>query len=219
MAPQESDQTRQALQSGRQPGDQSVRPHAGQAGVQEGEPGNRRMKGAAQPGSSQGANRTAGGGQAQGDRVKERGKASHGQIGKEAIPIYVDGVQKGEISGQKLAEQLQEVTVNLRRGARGGWPVAEAFNLAGIRQAGKATFVDRKGTSKSVAWSELTAKEPIYVLSYNQGGQLLLLKGEEAKEDSKTGQKNRGRRNRGDGQKPTGEVAVQDIVKIELTRS
>lgn len=213
----------QAFPDDRRPGDQRVRDHsrgsvsrADQKGVRQGQGGNVSAAGAGGGGLKSGLKKGTQTAKSGSDRFGERGRASYGKIGSESIPVFVKGVQKGEIGGQILLGQLNERVVLLRRGPRLGWGVVEALKLAGIEEGGRATFTAREGDSKTVEWSMLETGEGIYILSYNQSGQLLLLSGKEIDmEDPGSRKEKRGRQSRNSNS--GGGIALQDIVKIEVS--
>jgi hypothetical protein len=130
------------------------------------------------------------------------------------VPVLRNGVPAGELVGKKLMDELNEVTVSVRRNERQGWTVPDALRLVGIDAAKKATFIDRTGKSTTVEWTKLTNGSPIYILTYNQGGQLMLLGGEETKANpGAAGRKGRRAAPKGETG-PT--VSVHDIVRIEI---
>ncbi len=210
--------------AGRQPGDQRVRSNGSgaqtPAGAEVGTPavGNGRGRGGGgrqQQASQRGAGRSGSAGRT--GRLGDHGGAAPVPVGTEAVPVFVNGVRKGEIAGAKLEQGVPEVSVAIRRNVRGGWPVTEALKLSGIDRAGKATFVNRKGESTTMEWAQLASPEPLYILTYTQGGQLMLTSGAKISSDEAGGKASRrGRKARVDP--AANAVTVSDIVKIELSQ-
>ncbi|HEY5648485.1 MAG TPA: hypothetical protein VIU33_03230, partial [Nitrospiria bacterium] len=151
------------------------------------------------------------------NRFGQRDTESIGVIGKEPIPVFVQGVRKGDLVGDALNEKLENKPIQIRRGVRRGWDVSDALQMIGVTDPVSATFIDRKGASTTVNWPELSGSDKAFLLSYNNGGQLVLLSGAVF-----TGVMPSQQRGQGGGRATrqsggvSGEVAVTDIVKIEL---
>lgn len=204
------------MTEGRQPGDQRVRDQA------TGTSGAVKSRNARQSAGAKGGSGAMGGGRAAAgsvtDRFGEKGGPQMAKVdGAKPVPVLRNGAPAGELVGQRMAGELGEVAVNYRRNVRQGWAVSDALKLVGINAAKKATFVDRSGKSTTIEWGVLSDVNPLYILTYNQGGQLMLLAGEKT-EDSAQAEK--GRRSRRSNQKPTGEApaeSMHDIVRIEVS--
>lgn len=204
------------LPGGRQPGDQRIRDqNAGGSGAAKAR-ASRQQAGARGGGGAAGAGRAAKGTVT--DRFSDKAGAQMASVdGAKPVPVLRNGAPAGELVGKRLMDELGEVTVSFRRNVRQGWAVPEALRLVGIDAAKKATFIDREGKSTTVEWVKLTNASPLYILTYNQGGQLMLVSGQKPDESSPQGQ---GRRGRGGSQKPAGAgpaITVHDIVRIEVS--
>ncbi len=216
------------FEAGRQPGDQRVRDQERRGRQGGGNTGAQAQGGQARGGRMQSAGMTAqgpegvapgrGGGKAVTGRVGNRGSGSHGTVGTDNIPVFVNGVQKGELNGQKLLEMVPEVSVGLRRGARSGWAVTEALKLAGVSEGTRAKFVDRQGKVLTIQWNQLTSPDPAIIFSFSQGGQLVLVSGK-AMESETTGKRNSKTKRLNRATSPEeAPIEIHDIVKIEVIR-
>lgn len=205
------------LSGGRNPGDQRIRDQGtGANGAAKARSGRQRA-GAKSPGTAMGGGRATSG--AVTERFGDKSGAQMASVeGTKPVPVLRNGAPAGALEGKRLMDELGEVAVSFRRNVRQGWAVPEALRLVGIDAASKATFVDRAGKSTTVEWVKLTNASPFYILTYNQGGQLMLLAGEKAEESASTDKQ--ARRGRRSAQKSSGAgpaVSVHDIVRIEVS--
>jgi hypothetical protein len=189
------------IKSGRQPGDQRVREHR------------------KAPSLSQDVNADQLGSQRRSHRSGGHGSNAMSLVGKEKVPIFLDGRQKGAIDGRDLSDRLEKVTVLLRKGPKTGWVAAQALKLSGIEQAQSVAFSDRTGKTQTISWSQLEGEEPLLVFSYTQGGQLSLYAGskldQEDPKNKKSGKQRANRKMRSQV-KDYDRTFISDIVKIEV---
>ena len=98
-------------------------------------------------------------------------------VGQRPVPILVNGIEQGQVVGQEIRASLEQITIAATGGSRTGWAVSDILQQEGLDQASRVTFTSKDGKQWSADPDLVNDQETRLIVSYSQGGELLLFSG------------------------------------------
>ncbi len=97
--------------------------------------------------------------------------------GHTAIPVYLNGTEKGSLQGKDLLNNVEDTVIATTEGPRKGWGLAKTLAYLGIAQPANVTLQNDKGQKVTVSEAQLYDNRTFVLLTYDSDGSLLLASG------------------------------------------